>query len=392
MTSTEQAIAEYLASGNQITRLPPCCLALADAKPRDVVELTIKLASPTPATRRASERENDHRKKLEASAEKARRTAEAKAHLDAIRANKKAERLARVLRLIGGEWTRERLMETARVVGCSYKTLRTYLRENSLGDKLPAQARHKKALKEKAPRKTRARTYTPRPKRDTTHRDAGICADYRAGALVKDIASKWRVGARTVRELVSAAGIQLREQTKGRMSPDRLAERAARDAQVRAAYEAMTPMADLCSKFGMDRRVVLNAIKRAGGKARSRGRPEGSKCPPREPSEEDRQITAFYQTGASILATSKAFGCNRDKVIRAIARCEVRMRAPWAREPSEHDKAVAAFYLAGNGMETTGKHFGRSKGFVERALRRCKVETRSESEARRLQAAQRGAA
>jgi transposase len=375
ITASEQdAYARFFASGGQIKKLPPCCLALEGAVPReklvvDEEEKPRRLAHKTHDAKgrpingwhiaynttapkeidadahnnaREEVRAIERAKKERVARKRGQRNQNIDQHLARLhsaRRDRIRAKLAAVLRHIGDEWTSERIASAAFHDGTTAKVLRKFLRAHGYGDKIPSRVTKAGAAKEAA---------------DHTERNAGICADYVAGVLVVEIAAKWRCAIRTVRDVVAAAGITKRPHIRGKRKESTKEKLAARDAAIRADYDANIRMDELQAKWGLKQTGILDAVKRAGGKTRHRLRQVG----PRTPTPQDMAIAAAYMAGKGANTIADEMGVTQSMVYRSLKRCKVptrdagEARALVVHRDGDHDRKARVIAMHQQGKTT----------------------------------------
>lgn len=318
-------IAAFLAM-NPVTKCPPRYLErvtgavpMTDGVASTVIEKTARQKWSEAANAAKARRKAECEKREAATDERRERARVALAIVQQRQRERVASKVGEVLRFIGDDWTWAKIGQAVKAFGYSKtSSLTQFLRQHGHGGKIPE-------------RQYQASKWQPkkREKPDTSKRDAGILADYKAGMFTRDIRAKWKVGGRVIKSVVEAAGVECRQGSASRV------------------VKTVPPKQDI------------------------------------QPSAEDYAIAAMFQAGFSVNKCAVKFGKSWDGAAYAISRCGVDLNTRRVRvhPASDADRAITAFYLAGNGRNKTAITFNVSTKKVERALLRCGVSMRTSDEA-----------
>lgn len=333
---------------------------LAPKHMRDVIHASAEAGRSGVRRRTRAQKQQDMELKAAQQAERRRRAEVGRAIMAEIHRKKAAERLGRILRQIGGEWTHERLKLVADAEKTSTKRLRAFLRKNGHGDSLPRQAFHNGS------------TADPR--------NALIRADHEAGMSLSELRAKWGFSTRTISMKIRLAGGTVSAGVKRWYETD-----AARANEVIDAYNAMMPIADIAKKWATSTEAINALLKFYGVPKRSKLVVEKGPGYAAKLAERDQQIRADYEAGTSMDDIRAKWKLGNKAVLEAVYRAGGSRRPQRLRglaKPNELDRQLTAAYQEGDGAGSIGKRFGVSEDRVFKALDRCGVPHRSKSEAR----------
>ena len=389
ITAAEQdAIAAFLASGGKITKCPTrFCGPVTGAEPMtDGIVSTVrektareKWSEAAEKAKRTKRQKTDEcKRKLLASDERARRATKNLELVQQRARERVAKKLGKVLCALGEEWTWKNINATARTLGYkAAKNLTQFLREQGHGDKIPPREYPKKIIKgQESQRKkdTRMQRYAaicedytagvelkkirekhncgddtifraikvlniPRRRRVFRKYDEGtrlaILADYDAMVSIPDMVKKWRVADDTIRMIASDAGRVKRPRVVKKTGHVYAARLSDRDQMIRADYEAYVPITEMCVRFSLGKKAIVESALRAGAKKR--------KPLPRRPapSAKDMQISAMYQAGAEPKEICESLDTTPRTVIRALVRCKVHIRDAQMRTREQNKREAA---------------------------------------------------
>jgi Mor family transcriptional regulator len=146
-------------------------------------------------------------------------------------------------------------------------------------------------------------------------------------------------------------------------------------------------MNELAKSYGCSTQPIVRALDMSGTQRRKGGSQKGDPSPNRRfTDEQDKQIAAEYEAGASIRAIAEKWNAPAPKAVHNSLKrsgVERRSRAPNLLFGPVEQEAIAAEYLAGKGMEALASEYGCTAAPIRGILKRRGIESRRSGQRKR---------
>jgi DNA invertase Pin-like site-specific DNA recombinase len=206
----------------------------------------------------------------------------------------------------------------------------------------------------------------PHEKKFTPETEADLIRRYTAGESSSALATEYDTSVLTVTRIIRRNGGEVRSRHANRLTTPE------QDAEIAALYEQGVRTAQLAAQFNLPIKHIAKIVARQGGELRRKG-------PNRLSDEQEQELLALYEAGATSDELASRYGIYRSTVPRIVRRLQGQVNAKWRRAPrkftDEEIAEMARLWESGTSQNAIAKQFGVGQVVVSRVLQRAGVES-----------------